>query len=96
MPAPRSIECQRERLWRALLRREEPEMDFPWYECDRAGSKTLEQIIGVRSDTDVSSHRESRRIGDTAARTRELDEQNREQSDRRREQSNREREKPAG
>ena len=72
-----SLECQRERFWRAILRVEEPDIDVPWNECDKTGSKSLEQIIGVRSDTDASNHRESQRKSETVARTREFKVRNR-------------------
>ena len=74
------------------MRREEPDMDVPWFECDNAGSKTLGQMIGVESDTEVSSVQESRRKSETAARTREVEEQNRGRSERDRERSDRDRE----
>ena len=76
-----SVECQRERLWRALLRRKEPGVDVSWFECDNAGSKTLGQMIGVESDSEASSVPESRRKSETAARTREVEEQSRERSE---------------
>ena len=90
------LHCLRERLWRAVLRKDEPEMDVPWFECDKAGSKTLGQIIGVESDTEISSYRESRRNSGTAARTRELEEQDnieREMSRQQNQQSDQDREK---
>ena len=50
-----TIETLRERLLRAILRVEEPQLDAPWYDCDRQGSRSLVSIVGLGNDIDAAT-----------------------------------------
>ena len=45
------------------MKMELPEYVVSWYSCDRKGSKSIEKIVGVATDSDVSCGSRSSRNG---------------------------------